>query len=66
MWFAVFDWEHEKQEFLTNPKLYRVGLDDVFFSANVFWRWFSYAVFQGILLAVAVFVTMDSATETHG
>jgi magnesium-transporting ATPase (P-type) len=66
MWFAVFDWEHDKAQFLSDPKLYRVGLDDVFFSSSVFWRWFSYAVLQGVLLAVAVFVTMDSATETHG
>ena len=44
MWFAVFDWEFKKEEFLINPKLYRIGLDDVFFNKWTFWRWFFYAV----------------------
>lgn len=43
MWFAVFDWEHEKSVYLNDPKLYRIGLDDVYFSRAVFWRWFIYA-----------------------
>lgn len=44
MWFAVFDWEFSKEKFLSEPKLYRIGLDDVFFNKSVFWRWFFYAV----------------------
>jgi magnesium-transporting ATPase (P-type) len=59
IWFAVFDWEFSKQEFLNNPKLYRVGLDDVFFNKWVFWRWFFYAVWQGILLMEISFYTLD-------
>lgn len=44
MWFAVFDQEHDKETFLTQPKLYRIGLEDVLFNKWVFWRWFFYAV----------------------
>jgi len=63
MWFAIFDWEHDKAKFLSNPKLYRIGLDDVFFNKWVFWRWFVYAVWQGILLLVMAVVTLDIASE---
>jgi len=26
IWFAVFDWEYEKEELLKRPKLYKIGL----------------------------------------
>lgn len=42
-WYAVFDWEHSKEEFLENPKYYRIGLEDIFFNRTTFWRWFFYA-----------------------
>ena len=65
-WFAVFDWEFSKEAFLNQPRLYRVGLDDVFFSKWVFWRWFFYAVWQGVLLCLVAFITLDSSTEQFG
>lgn len=61
MWFAIFDWEHSKEEFLKTPKYYRIGLDDVYFNKYVFWRWFFYAIWQGILLMAISFVTLDTA-----
>lgn len=44
IWFAVFDWEFDKAQLMRQPKLYRIGLEDVFFNSWVFWRWFFYAV----------------------
>jgi magnesium-transporting ATPase (P-type) len=44
IWFAVFDWEFEKMQLLRQPRLYKIGLEDVFFNKWVFWRWFFYAV----------------------
>ncbi len=63
MWFAVFDWEHDKSTFLTNPRMYRIGLDDVFFNKWVFLRWFLYAVWQGLLLMAISFITLDNVIE---
>jgi len=65
-WFAVFDWEHDKETFLTTPNLYLIGLYDVFFNKYTFWRWFFYAVWQGIFLCAIVFVTLDSGQEQNG
>ncbi len=61
IWFAVFDWEQEKATFLVNPRLYQIGMDDVFFNKAAFWRWFFYAVWQGILIAFLVVFTFDTA-----
>jgi len=66
IWFSVFDWEHDKQEFLDNYKFYRIGLDDVYFSKSQFWRWFFYACWQGALLCAICFITLDDAQEQYG
>ena len=66
IWYAVFDWEYDKQKFLSDPSLYRAGIEDVFFSPSVFWRWFGYSVWQGILLCVIVVVTMNNSIEAQG
>ena len=26
MWFALFDWEKEKEDFIKNPRFYEIGL----------------------------------------
>ena len=44
MWFACYDWEYDKEILLSRPKLYRIGIEDVYFNRTVFWRWFLYAV----------------------
>ena len=44
IWFAVFDWEFEKERYLREPRLYKIGPQDVLFNDWVFWRWFFYAV----------------------
>jgi len=61
IWFAVFDWELPKQELLDNPKLYAIGLHDVYFDTVAFWRWFFYAVWQGILITLLVLFTFNDA-----
>lgn len=61
IWFAVFDWEFDKAQLMRQPKLYKIGLEDVFFNAWVFWRWFFYAVWQGTLLCFLTFETLDSS-----
>jgi phospholipid-transporting ATPase len=50
IWFAVFDWEYPKEEFMKHPRHYKIGLENIFFNSYVFWRWFFYAVWQGSLL----------------
>lgn len=66
IWFAVFDWEHDKETFLRNPSLYRIGIENVFFNDWVFWRWFGYAIWQGTLLLFLSFYTIDLAMNKYG
>lgn len=41
-------------------------MDDVFFNKAAFWRWFGYAVWQGVLIVFLVVYTFDSAIIQHG
>jgi len=66
IWFAVFDWELPKQKLLDNPKLYAIGLYDVYFDTKAFWRWFTYAVLQGISITLIVLFTFDTAMISEG
>jgi hypothetical protein len=51
---------------MRQPKLYRIGLEDVFFNSWVFWRWFFYAVWQGTLLCFLTLYTLDSSPSYKG
>ncbi len=59
MWFGMMDFEHEKEEFLKNPKHYSIGLKNQMFNKFVFWRWISYGMWQGALIFFAGFFTID-------
>jgi phospholipid-transporting ATPase len=61
IWFAVFDWEFDKAQLMRQPKLYQAGLDDLLFNVWVFWRWFGYAVWQGVLLCYLSFYNLDQS-----
>jgi hypothetical protein len=52
MWFAVYDLQHTRERFLTEPSLYSIGLKNVCFSTVVF--------FQNIINAIvnALFIMM--------
>ena len=43
MWYAVFDWEAKKEKFLERPRLYKIGLEDIYFNSKTFWANFAYA-----------------------
>ena len=43
IWFTTLDKEYEKDVLLRRPRLYRIGIENVYFNKWVFWRWFAYA-----------------------
>ena len=44
MYFALFDYQYTREEFLKKPHLYKIGLQNKHFSNLVFWRWVLYGV----------------------
>jgi Phospholipid-translocating P-type ATPase C-terminal len=49
MWYAVFDHQYDKETLLKIPELYCIGILNKCFSSKVFWSWFFYAIWQGLL-----------------
>lgn len=49
MWFAIFDFEFEKETFMLNPRLYKIGLNHECFGTKVFWKWFILGAFQALV-----------------
>ena len=58
IWFATYDWEYAKEELLKRPKLYWIGMNDVYFNRYVFWRWFFYAMAQSTTIMLVCFYTV--------
>lgn len=62
MWFALFDFEHEKDVnpmkpqtrgkvyFMRHPHLYRIGPEDKCFGVKHFGRWVAYGLFQAFVV----------------
>lgn len=44
VWYALFDYEHDKEELLKNPKHYEIGIKHKCFGTKVFWYWVSLAI----------------------
>jgi phospholipid-transporting ATPase len=60
MWFAIFDWQYDRDVLMKDPKLYAIGLYskntntliyiDLCFGKWQFWRWMFYGVIMALLL----------------
>ena len=50
---------------MKRPRLYRIGLENVYFNFWVFWRWFIYATWQGILMVLILFITMTKNSPNN-
>jgi phospholipid-translocating ATPase len=66
IWFAVFDWEKDKQVLLDRPLLYKIGFNDIYFNTWIFLRWFAYAFCQGTLLLLLTYHSMNFSTSSTG
>lgn len=45
---------------MSDPKLYKMGMDNTNFGAKVFWSWILYAFWQALLVLVFVFLCSQS------
>jgi len=50
MYYALFDWEYLKPEFMSKPKLYHIGMNNECWSNTIFVKWLFYALIHGFLL----------------
>jgi len=63
IWFATFDYEYKKEVLKRRPRLYKIGISNVYFNKWVFWRWIFYAFWQGSLILFASFYMLESTSS---
>jgi magnesium-transporting ATPase (P-type) len=61
MWYALFDEEHVKEELLSNPRHFKIGLKNLSFGKYRFWRWIFYGTCQTLMLQIIVFHSLEGA-----
>lgn len=66
LYFGLFDYEYSRKDFLKKPILYKVGIQNKFFSRFVFWRWVVYGIWQGYLLMYICFTSLNRNSDTKG
>jgi magnesium-transporting ATPase (P-type) len=66
LWYALYDFEYEKEEFLRNPAHFIVGLKHMLFSNFVFWQWFIQGATQAFVLLAICFVSQGMTTLSDG
>ena len=59
IWFSTMDYEYPKHIIVKRPRLYRIGLQDLYFNKWVFWRWIFYAFWQSSLILFLAYYTLD-------
>ncbi len=65
IWFTTWDKEYKSKVLLSRPSLYKIGLENIYFNKWVFWRWFFYATWQGILMVMIIFYTLTSQSPNY-
>ena len=65
IWFTTWDREYEREILLSRPRLYRIGLENRYFSKFMFGRWIFYATAQGLLMLAIVFLTLTSLSPNY-
>lgn len=66
MWFATFDFQKRKEEFLENPSYYSIGLKNELFNNRIFWRWIVYAAWQALFILLICFESFERTLSDHG
>jgi len=61
-WYSIFDWQHTKEELLSNVKHYSIGLENKCFNPFLFWTWYIMAIWQGAVLLFLTFNTLDESS----
>ena len=49
-YWGVMDIQHGKEKLLSNPELYKPGIEGRLFNTKVFWFWNFYAMYQAVLI----------------
>jgi magnesium-transporting ATPase (P-type) len=58
--FAIFDFQYEKEEFLKDPRLYKIGFNNELFGKKVFAKWFLTGMLYGAIIFAVGFMATDS------
>ena len=60
-WYGVFDFQHTKERFLSDPSLYKLGLKNLAFNKMTVFRWYFYATWQSFVIFYLSFYSLDKS-----
>ena len=66
IWYALFDFEFEKEVFLNTPIFYSIGMQNTVFNMKEFWIWVTYASLQAFMILMVCFYTSEDTSVENG
>lgn len=66
IWYALFDFEFEKEVFMTTPIFYSIGMQNLVFNMKEFWIWVAYACLQALMILMVCFYTAEDTQIENG
>lgn len=60
-WYGVFDFQHTKRKFLSDPSLYKLGLKNLAFNRVTVFKWYFYAIWQSFFILYLSFYSLDKS-----
>jgi len=61
IWYALTDFEFEKEVFMNTPAFYSIGMQNTVFNMKEFWIWVSYACLQALMILMVCFYTAEDS-----
>jgi hypothetical protein len=66
MFYALFDFEYPKSEFMTKPEYYSIGLRNEKFTNYRFVKWIALGWAEALLIYLVVYYSTQSTTNGNG
>ncbi len=66
IWYALFDFEFEKNVLLNNPIFYSIGMQSLVFNLKEFWIWVIYACLQALMVLLVLFYASQDSPLSDG
>jgi len=64
IFYAIFDQEYSRSDFLNNPELFNDSRKGNYFNLSVFWGWLLYGFIQGTVIFMIIIFTMGNTILT--
>ena len=62
--YSMLDIQYDKERFMQDPQLYRIGIENRCFNTKTFWGWFIYGLYHSVIVFYLCFYCQEQSPFT--